>query len=102
MSGSRWLSEISESLRIFGGSGIAPGAHLTFEISYAAVLTVISSQRASPRVLARFLRANIGGTLRFDVGNPDDPLWSGFPFLRRHPSQEDLGSEYELISLRKD
>jgi hypothetical protein len=29
------------------------------------------------------------------------PLWSGFPFLRHNPSQEDFGSEYELISLRK-
>ena len=30
------------------------------------------------------------------------PLWSGFPFLRHDPSQEDFGSEYELISPRKD
>src|ERR1700716_2455106 len=37
-----------------------------------------------------------------DVGNPDGPLWSGFPFLRYDPSQEDFGLEYELISPRKD
>ncbi len=30
------------------------------------------------------------------------PFWSGFPLLRHDPSQEDFGSEYELISLRKD
>jgi hypothetical protein len=29
------------------------------------------------------------------------PFWSGFPLLRHDPSQEDFGSEYELISLRK-
>jgi hypothetical protein len=28
--------------------------------------------------------------------------WSGFPFLRCYPGQEDFGSEYEQISLRKD
>ena len=41
------------------------------------------------------------GPFRFDVGNPDGPLWSGFTFLRHNPSHEDSGSEYELISLRK-
>jgi len=30
------------------------------------------------------------------------PFWSGFTLLRHYPSQEDFGSEYELISLRKD
>ena len=30
------------------------------------------------------------------------PFWSGFTLLRHDPSQEDFGSEYELISLRKD
>ena len=29
------------------------------------------------------------------------PFWSGFTLLRHDPSQEDFGSEYELISLRK-
>jgi hypothetical protein len=28
-------------------------------------------------------------------------FWSGFTLLRHDPSQEDFGSEYELISLRK-
>jgi hypothetical protein len=30
------------------------------------------------------------------------PFWSGFTLLPHYPSQEDFGSEYELISLRKD
>jgi len=30
------------------------------------------------------------------------PFWSGFTIPRHDPSQEDFGSEYELISLRKD
>src|SRR3981189_1909313 len=44
----------------------------------------------------------MGGSLWLDVGNPDGPLWSGFPFLRHDPSQEDFGLEYEMIRPRKD
>jgi len=42
------------------------------------------------------------GRLRFMLGTRMVPFWSGFTLLRHDPSQEDFGSEYELISLRKD
>src|SRR3954447_24138130 len=36
------------------------------------------------------------------VGTRMVPFWSGFTLLRHDPSQEAFGSEYELISQRKD
>ena len=64
---------------------------------------IIASRDLTTKFAEAFHRAILKeeGQFRFDVGNPDGPLWSGFPFLRHNPSQEDFGSEYELVSLRK-